>query len=206
MRIYIFLFVFFAGLAGLYFTAESMLGPALKEVAGVRAKELAAESINSAVMEVTEAMKACSDEEFLDFTVDENGYISMVSANTVYMNDFSSRMVKAIHENLCEIEGEKIKIPLGAAAGSSLFSQVGPDVNLKIEPVGNASINFITDFESGGINQTKYKVYMEVKGKVKPVVPFVEELYEVNTVIPVAETVIVGRVPETCLTLPLTEK
>lgn len=206
LKIYVLLFIAFTALFGLYFAADTMLGPVLEEVAGVRVKEIAAESINSAVIEVTQDMENSCDEEFLDFTVDENGYISMVSANTVYMNDFSARMTKAVHENLCEIEGERVKLPLGSIVGSSLLSQVGPEVNLKIEPVGNASVNFITEFETGGINQTKYKVYMEVSGKIKPVVPFVEELYEVNTVVPVAETVIVGRVPETCLTLPLTEK
>lgn len=203
LKIYIFLFIVFTAVTGLYFAADAMLGPVLEEVAGVRVKELVAESINSAVIEV---MEESPKEDFLNFTADENGYISMVSANTAYMNEFSSRMTEAIHDNISEIEGEKVRLPLGTIAGSSLLSQVGPSVNLKIEPIGNASINFTTEFESGGINQTKYKVYMEVVGKVKPVVPFVKEEYEVNTVVPVAETVIVGKVPETYLTLPLTEK
>lgn len=203
LKIYIFLFIVFTAVTGLYFAADAMLGPVLEEVAGVRVKELVAESINSAVIEV---MEESPKEDFLNFTADENGCISMVSANTAYMNEFSSRMTEAIHDNISEIEGEKVRLPLGTIAGSSLLSQVGPSVNLKIEPIGNASINFTTEFESGGINQTKYKVYMEVVGKVKPVVPFVKEEYEVNTVVPVAETVIVGKVPETYLTLPLTEK
>lgn len=193
--------------SALYFTADRLLEPVLNEIAEVRAKELMAQSINSSVIEVMEAMRDIEEDKngFLSFSSDENGYISAVSANTVYMNEFSARMTERIHENISKTEGEKVRISLGAITGSNLLSQVGPKLDLKIEPIGSAEISFITEFDEGGINQTKYKVYMEVSGKVKPVIPFVKEEYEINTVVPVAETVIVGRVPETYMSLPLTE-
>ena len=189
-------------LTGIYLTAESMLGPVLQDVAEIRVKELAAESINDSIAELLEEMP---EGQFLNFETDESGYISMVSANTTYMNEFSSQIVKQIHEDLSAIEGERVKISLGSVVGSNVLGQIGPYVELKVEPIGNASVDFTTEFISEGINQTKYKVYMEVEGKVRPVIPFVDEEYEVSAVIPVAETVIVGKVPETYLSLPLTE-
>jgi len=189
-------------LTGMYLAAEVMLGPVLEDVAEVRVKELAAESINDSIIQLMEEMP---EGQFLNFETDEEGYISMVSANTTYMNEFSSEIIKLIHENLGSIEGERVRVPVGAVLESDVLSQIGPYMELKIEPIGNVSIDFSTEFISEGINQTKYKVFMEVEGAVRPVIPFVDEEYEVSTVIPVAETVIVGKVPQTYLSLPLTE-
>lgn len=202
LKIYFILAAAMMILTGMYLAAEVMLGPVLEDVAEVRVKELAAESINDSIIQLMEEMP---EGQFLNFETDEEGYISMVSANTTYMNEFSSEVVKLIHENLGSIEGERVRVPVGAVLESDVLSQIGPYMELKIEPIGNVSIDFSTEFISEGINQTKYKVFMEVEGAVRPVIPFVDEEYEVSSVIPVAETVIVGKVPQTYLSLPLTE-
>ncbi|MBE6020993.1 MAG: sporulation protein YunB [Clostridiales bacterium] len=202
LKIYFILAAAMMILTGMYLAAEVMLGPVLEDVAEVRVKELAAESINDSIIQLMEEMP---EGQFLNFETDEEGYISMVSANTTYMNEFSSEIIKLIHENLGSIEGERVRVPVGAVLESDVLSQIGPYMELKIEPIGNVSIDFSTEFISEGINQTKYKVFMEVEGAVRPVIPFVDEEYEVSTVIPVAETVIVGKVPQTYLSLPLTE-
>ena len=202
LKIYFILAAAMMILTGMYLAAEVMLGPVLEDVAEVRVKELAAESINDSIIQLMEEMP---EGQFLNFETDEEGYISMVSANTTYMNEFSSEVIKLIHENLGSIEGERVRVPVGAVLESDVLSQIGPYMELKIEPIGNVSIDFSTEFISEGINQTKYKVFMEVEGAVRPVIPFVDEEYEVSTVIPVAETVIVGKVPQTYLSLPLTE-
>ncbi|MBQ4340056.1 MAG: sporulation protein YunB [Firmicutes bacterium] len=202
LKIYFILAAAMMILTGMYLAAEVMLGPVLEDVAEVRVKELAAESINDSIIQLMEEMP---EGQFLNFETDEEGYISMVSANTTYMNEFSSEVIKLIHENLGSIEGERVRVPVGAVLESDVLSQIGPYMELKIEPIGNVSIDFSTEFISEGINQTKYKVFMEVEGAVRPVIPFVDEEYEVSSVIPVAETVIVGKVPQTYLSLPLTE-
>ena len=202
LKIYFMLAAGIMILTGIYLAAEILLRPVLEDVAEVRVKELAAASINDSV---TQLMEEMPERQFLNFETDEEGYVSMVSANTAYMNEFSSRIIKLIHDNLSSIEGERVRIPVGTLLGSNVLSQIGPYVELRVEPIGNASIDFSTEFISEGINQTKYKVFMEVEGAVKPVIPFVDEEYEVSAVIPVAETVIVGKVPQTYLSLPLTE-
>ena len=186
--------------AGLYIAVDNALGPVIGEIAEIRTKEIVSESVNAAVVEL---LKEDGGENFLTFETDQNGYISMVNANTVYMNEFSSQITKMVHDGLKNLKTEKVKISVGAILGSNIMTQTGPSIGLKIRTVGNATVNFFTEFESGGINQTKYKVYMQVVGKAKPVIPFVSETYEVVTTVPVAETVIVGNVPQTYLSLPL---
>jgi len=133
----------------------------------------------------------------------KKAFVFKTSGEGLYMNEFSSQITKMVHDGLKNLKTEKVKISVGAILGSNIMTQTGPSIGLKIRPVGNATVNFFTEFESGGINQTKYKVYMQVVGKAKPVIPFVSETYEVVTTVPVAETVIVGNVPQTYLSLPL---
>lgn len=191
------------GAAVTYYAIDTLLGPVLYEVAEIRVKEVVSKAINDSLIELMDEMGEYDEQKFVNYEVDENGYISMVSANTTYMNWFSSEITKRIHDNLTEIEGEQVKITVGAITGSNLLSQVGPSVDLKIQPIGNAAVNFNTEFISEGINQTKYKVYMEVQGKAKPIIPFVSEVVEISTSVPVAEAVIVGQVPSTYLEVPL---
>ena len=51
--------------------------------------------------------------------------------------------------------GTDIEVPIGSLIGSKILSQSGPTVELTIIPVAVSKIDFITEFESQGINQTK---------------------------------------------------
>jgi hypothetical protein len=52
-------------------------------------------------------------------------------------------------------------------------------------------------FDQAGINQTRHLVYFNVDSKIKIAVPFINEEIKVSTTVPIAETIIVGEVPDT---------
>jgi len=78
----------------------------------------------------------------------------------------------------------------------SLFAAGGPKINVRVIPTGSVETDFESEFVSAGINQTRHRIYLEVKTTVGIVVPFTDKKTEITTRIPVAETVIIGDVPE----------
>ena len=67
---------------------------------------------------------------------------------------------------------EKVSVPAGSLLGSKFFSQTGPNINLRVIPLSVSGMDFKTEFESQGINQTKYKVYIILRSEVKVLAPF----------------------------------
>ena len=74
---------------------------------------------------------------------------------------------------------------------------VGPRLTVKITPVGTVNTDYKTEFLSSGINQTRHRIYIEIKSKMSVVAPFTNETVEVITNVNVAETVLIGNVPQT---------
>ena len=73
----------------------------------------------------------------------------------------------------------------------------GPNIKVKIIPVGSVSINFSDEFKQAGINQTRHKIYMEMQTQVRIVVPLGSDIINVATKVPITETIIIGDVPDT---------
>lgn len=68
---------------------------------------------------------------------------------------------------------------------------------VRIIPAGTVSTDYKTEFLSSGINQTRHRIYIEIVSQMTVVAPFISESVEVRTNVNVAETVLIGNVPET---------
>uniref|UniRef100_UPI001A92EF92 sporulation protein YunB n=1 Tax=Clostridioides difficile TaxID=1496 RepID=UPI001A92EF92 len=64
------------------------------------------------------------------------------------------------------------------------------------------SVNFKTEFESSGINQTRHRIYLEAQTQVKVVIPLITSTKQIKAQIPICETIIVGDVPESYVNIP----
>ena len=90
----------------------------------------------------------------------------------------------------------------GNFTGNKLISGYGPDIRVKVIPVGTVTTDFKTEFISAGINQTRHRIYLEAKTQVKVVIPLTTSTKEVKAQIPICETIIVGEVPESYVNVP----
>ena len=111
-------------------------------------------------------------------------------------------MIEEQQKELEDIKTKHIKISIGNIIGSQIFADIGPYININIQPAGSVSVNFTTEFIEAGINQTRLKIYMAVNTKVQIIVPFAGDKVDVSTNIPVSETIIVGDVPESYISIP----
>lgn len=193
-----------AALAGaLVLIAFRNLTPLLIAMSEARAKQLAVEAINQAVDEVMD--ESLSYEALVTVVPGENGQIAMLVANTMKMNDLASAAALVAQRNLGELEDQGIELPLGAALGISLFSGSGPNVRVSIVPVGSVTTRFVTKFESAGINQTRHEISLEATTSMRIVIPTGTDTIQVTSTIPIAESIIVGAVPETYVNVPDTD-
>ncbi len=199
--ILIFLIIFIIStLIGSFIYIDNKLRPTITLIAETKAEELANKSINKAVSNVVD--NNIKYEDLISVKTGENGKITMMQANSVLMNEIASEVALEIQDEMKKIKTTSTYIPIGTALGSPLLAKYGPKIKVSIEPIGNVYVDFGTDFESSGINQTRHRIYLKAKTEVKVVVPLTTSTKEVKTQIPICETIIVGDVPQSYVNVP----
>ncbi len=173
---------------------EQNLSQTMLDMAFARAYSMAVETINRAVKEVT--AQGITYEELIDAQTDAQGRISMLRANTMRMNELAARTALLAEEELNSAENQFVEIPLGAALGVRFLSGFGPRLEVQILPVGAVHTSFDTEFETAGINQTRHKIFLNLRATVSLIVPTGSQLVEVTSTVPIAESIIVGEVPD----------
>ena len=78
---------------------------------------------------------------------------------------------------------------------------MGPKITVNMEQIGNINTSYDSTFESAGINQVRHKIYLNVDVKMRLVVPLASKDVELTCEIPVAETIIVGKIPDTAVNI-----
>ncbi len=126
----------------------------------------------------------------------------MMQSNTIMMNKIASDVALQIQDELKQVKTTTSYIPIGTALKSPILAKYGPKLKVSIEPIGTVSVDFKTDFESSGINQTRHRIYLQAKTQVKVVIPLTTSTKEIKAQIPISETIIVGDVPSSYVNIP----
>ena len=112
-------------------------------------------------------------------------------------NRLQTDILDIILTRLAEVSDTELSIPLGTLTGSALLAGRGPRINVRMESVGSSSAHFENAFASAGINQTKHQIMLNVDVSVSILLPGFTTATKVSNAFTVAETVIVGAVPDT---------
>jgi len=179
---------------------DKQIKPTVLAIAEIKAKEIASKAINESIHN-----KITDDIRYQDLyfiRTDGDGNITFMQANTIMMNKLASEVALTVQETIRTIKTSSIKVPLGNIFGSQLLAQYGPNIDINVTPIGRVNVDFFTEFEDSGINQTRHKIYLVVKAQVKTIVPFSSSTMMVESTVPIAETIIVGKVPENYINVP----
>ncbi|MCC5911617.1 MAG: sporulation protein YunB [Clostridiaceae bacterium] len=199
-KIYLLLFFLLSSAVISFFYIDKKIMPTVQAIGDLKAQEITTRAINESVSIVVK--QDVEYEDLISIKEDEEGNITLMQANTMMMNKVASDVALTIQEHLKQIQTAAERIPLGNALGSQLLAQFGPKLKLEVTPLGMVDVNFGTEFEHSGINQTRHRIFLIVNTKVRVIIPFSSNTIEVTTYIPVAETVIVGRVPHNYINVP----
>lgn len=140
-------------------------------------------------------------DDIIDIEKDTDGNITMIRADTVKQNYLASQVVLKCDERLSELEDLGVKIPVGYLSNNVMFYNMGPKITVKMQQVGNITTSYESKFESAGINQTRHKIYLNLTTTMRIALPFNSRDVEVTCEIPVSDTVIVGKIPETAINM-----
>jgi sporulation protein YunB len=132
----------------------------------------------------------------VDFEKDANGQVTALKSNMAAFNRLQSRIADDILLRLSEVSTTTLAIPIGTLTGSSLLAGRGPALKVKMQSVGSTTASFRNTFGSAGINQTRHQILLDVQVNMSILLPGFRTSTKVNNEISVAETVIVGSVPE----------
>ncbi len=182
----------------IYKYIDKNIRPSIIAISEVKAKQVTTQAINNTIKNKIKNDIDYNDLIFVQY--DKEGKVTLMQANTVLMNSVASEVALEVQEELEKISKSTIEVPLKNAFNTDLIAL--PSINVQIIPQGSVVVDFATEFESTGINQTRHRIYIIVTTNIKLIVPLVSEEVRVTTNIPIAETIIVGDVPEQFVNVP----
>ena len=185
-------------LFGLLIRTDRAIRPNLCAVCQSETQRYAARLMTDSIAQVLEETD-CQDNDFIEIVYDDNGNVIAVETLSAQINQLQSTLLSAVQTKLDACRNTELEVSLGTTTGIWLFAGRGPHVSVRLMPIGNASITLVSELESAGINQTCHTIRAEVKAEVQAAALFSRTTAEVTFQYLIAETMIVGNVPETYL-------
>lgn len=185
---------------GFFQCMSARLKPLIETVAVSRTINL----ISLAISEETDgslAEEMLSYPDFVSLETDSDGKVTTLSFRTVEGTRFKRLMTERLVARLESLDPEALAIPLGNLTGVVLFSALGPSVRVRVQSVGDVKTAYENEFTAAGVNQTKHSVYLKTEVTVYLLIPGEIIPVTVQERVCVAETIIVGEVPDTYLNL-----
>ena len=153
---------------------------------------------NEAIAKQIEAENIAYDRIIL-LEKDLDGRITALKTNISEVNRLKTEILDIINHEILSLDTSDIGIPLGSLFLPELLSGKGPAIPVHILSIRNSDADFVSQFSQAGINQTLHRLNMEVSVDVAVLVLGKTNSFTMSSQVVVAETVIVGDVPQTYL-------
>jgi len=173
--------------------AEKTILPYMASVSEYKARSVINVLINDAVQNAF--LSGVFYDELVTVSKNQYGEIEAITTNAREVNILSSRIASDIQKKLNSKEKVLVKVPLGSLLGKTILYNTGPGIYLYITQNGAIETNFISEFTEAGINQTKHRLLLEIKTDIMIKTAFIKNTCNIVTTVPIAETIIVGKVP-----------
>lgn len=182
------------GFAGML---QLMIRPNIINVCEYNSRAVTVSLIDDAINErLTELGDDAGYSALVKLSYTSDGRVSSIESNTKLINRIKNDMLTEINDRLMKGETENVDLTVGTLSGIPLFHGSGPTVRMKVEPKGYADAVFISEFTDAGLNQTLHRMIMRTTVSVTAFIPMYSVQTDVSGDFLIAETVIVGNVPE----------
>lgn len=182
-------------LAALSFVLINLrLMPLMASVASARVSNLVTRTIEASISrEIAAGRIDCAS--LISFEKDAEGRVTAVKSDMGQVNRMRAELLTVLVADLNDLREQEFGIPVGTLTGSGLLSGRGPSIPVRILSVAAVDSSFENTFTSAGINQTVHRIVLRVGVDVGVLLPGYTTTTRVESTINVAETVIVGEVP-----------
>ena len=195
-RYFLPLFLILALVLGGFLLLRTQYGPVVEELAESQAKITASDLINGAIAAQIDN-ETIQYDRIVYFEKDLNGKITALKTNMTEVNRLRSQILSEISREIMNLGPQDIGVPLGSVILPELLSGKGPKISVRVISATNSDAEFVSVFSEAGINQTLQQLTVNVSVDVTILVMNRMETFTVKGQMVVAETVIVGAVPDT---------
>ena len=179
------------------------INPIIDNLCMDKAKNLATKISNE---QATNVMNKYKYEDFVNVERDSNGNIVMIQTNAKNVNEVISDIPNKIVEELEKQAESYISIHLGSVFGNKLLANLGPELKIKIENIGNVTTKLESEFSSQGINQTLHRIYLNLECEVTILTPYDSINEKIDNQVLIAESVIIGNIPSSYYNIEMNKK
>jgi len=169
---------------------------AIRELAETQVRNSTSDLINDAIDLQIENGNIRYD-RIVYFEKDLDGRITALKTNMSEVNRLKTDILNIINDEILAMDTSDIGIPAGSLILPEFFSGRGPGIPIHILSIRNSDASFESFFTEAGINQTLQQLTMHVSVDVSVLVLGKTESFTVSSQVVVAETIIVGQVPDT---------
>lgn len=174
---------------------RTRINPLTEELAVAQISDVASNVVNEAVnTQISQGNIQYDD--LVTLQRDNSGNITALTTNMQTMNQFKTQLLKTLDDEIHGVGDDEIGVPSGNLTGFQLLSGRGPRIPVKIVAVASSDANFSGEFSDAGINQTIHRIMLNVSLDLLILLPAGTVTERVTTDVCVAETVLLGQVPE----------
>ena len=184
-----------AALVCLLIYTDASLKPVAESIMSSQSVIMCTRAVNEAVIE-TMSQENCDYSQLVTIERNAGGEIVGLTADSARLNLLKARLTNAVNERLDALEEKNVSIPLGTLTGWQWLSGRGPGVTMKMVPAAYADSKLVNRFDSAGINQTRHQIMIVFDIKLYAILAPYSISIDVPAEVSIAETVIVGAVPE----------
>ena len=177
---------------------RSRYNAVIRELAKTQVTNATSDLINDAVAKQI-ALGDIAYDRIVYFEKDLNGRITALKTNIGEVNKLKTDTLNVINDEILAMDTSHIGIPLGSLILPEFLSGRGPQIPVEVLTIRNSDADFTSQFSHAGINQTLHQLHMTVWVDVSVLVLGSTISFSVEADVVVAETIIVGDVPDTFL-------
>ena len=134
--------------------------------------------------------------DLITVSLNDKKEVTTIGTNTIAINKLKADITNAIANELKDSRGEKIRISLGNLFDSYILDYIGLEFQVKLTDYGFIETDVMSNFKSAGINQTLHRINLKIKVDINVNIGTLYQTETVETEILLAETVMLGNVPE----------
>lgn len=187
-------------LAALVLFLRLSVAPLVEELAVARVVNRASYIINEAI-ETQLRSEEIDYDNIVYLEKDVNGAITALKTNINEVNRLKTQILSVVDTMLLDLDVNEIGLPLGSLILPELFSGSGPKLPVRVMSISASDADFRNEFSEAGINQTAHRIMMDVTITMTVLTPVGTESVSAASSVVVAETVIVGTVPNSYVRL-----
>ena len=179
-----------------------VLGMRIRPVAALAARAQAENAVNRTVEEAVLldlSQRTVGYGDFVSIQRDSDGAITALITDMAAMNVLRGQLLECVLEKLEGMHVSDIHIPLGSLLDIDVLWAKGPELKVHSMSVGTVTAEFESEFTGAGVNQTLHRIWLEVSVPLTLILPGDRVDAQVDTRLCIAETVIVGKVPQAYL-------